>query len=146
MKEVKQRTGKQKAPSMPSMGVSQREGRNQPASKPMSGAGDRPAHKHPDKMVALGEGLALGSVHSSHTKMPVREAKHNHGVQATAHAMHNRAIAGNAGTMGEGSVSNQKTGPGGTISENPGARKKARMYNVRSEMGNANPSAFPDGE
>jgi len=146
MKEVKQRTGKQKAPSMPSMGTSQREGRNQPASKPMSGASDRPAHKHPDKMVALGEGLAHGTVHSAHTKMSVSQVKHNHSVQKLGHAQHNRAIAGNAGTMGEGTVSNQKTGHGGKLSENPSVRTKARMYNVRSEMGNANPTAMPDGE
>jgi hypothetical protein len=144
VKEVKQQKGKQHAPSMPSMGATQREGRNQPASKPMSGASDRPAHKHPDKMVALGEGLAMGSVHSAHTKMPVRQAKHNHGVKAVAHAMRDRAIAGNAGTMGEGSVTNQKTGPGGSLQENPGVRSKARMLNVRSEMGHANPTAMPD--
>ncbi len=146
MKEVKQQMGKERANSKPMSGVTQREGRNQPASTPMSGAKDRLAHKHPDKMVALGEGLALGSVHSSHTKMPVREAKHNPAPHKAAHAQHNRAIAGNANPTGEYPVSNQKTGPGGTISENPAARTKARKFNVRSEMGNANPSAFPGAE
>jgi hypothetical protein len=120
----------------------------QNSSKPgNSGASDRPAHKHPDKMVALGEGLNLGSVHSAHTKMPVREVKHNPAPRKAGHAQHNRAVAGGADPTGMSpAVASQRTGPGGTITENPGVRTKARAFNVRSEAGNADPSAFADGQ
>jgi hypothetical protein len=117
-------------------------------STPMSGAKDRPAHKHPDKMVALGEGLNLGSVHSAHTKETVKTVKHNPTPHKEAHAMRAKAIAGKAGTMGEGSVTNQKTGHGALMSSlaDTKVRNKAYGFNKRSQQGGANPSAFPDCE
>lgn len=123
--------------------VKQRAGRKQPPSMPMSGAKDRPAHKHPDKMVALGEGLGLGSVHSTHSKHQVHMAKHNPAPHAAAHAQHNRAIAGNAGVTGEGTVTNQKTGHGPLMSSlaNNSVQKKAHAFNERSQNGGANPTA-----
>jgi hypothetical protein len=116
-------------------------------STPMSGTKDRPAHKHPDKMVALGEGLGMGSVHSNHTKGQVHMAKHNPTPHKEAHAMRAKAIAGKAGTMGEGSVTNQKTGHGALMSSlaDNKVRNKAFGFNKRSEQGGANPSAFADG-
>ncbi len=122
--------------------------KGQIGSTPMSGAKDAPSHKSHEKTVALGEGLGLGSVHSAHTKETVKMAKHNPAPHAAAHAMRTKAISGNAGTMGEGSVTNQKTGHGAPMSsiKNTAVRNKAFGFNKRSEDGGANPSAFADGK
>jgi hypothetical protein len=115
------------------------------ASAPMAGTGDTPSHKSHDKTIALGNGLAMGSVHSAHTKETTKLPKHNQAVLAPAKAMRERAIAGNSGETGmTPAVSNQKTGHGGPAGNihNKTVRNKAYGFTKRSEQGGANPSAF----
>jgi hypothetical protein len=108
---------------------------------PAMGTKERPAHKHPDKMVALGEGLDIGSVHPAHTKESVVQIKHNQAPPKASKMQRERAIAGNANPMGHNPVANQKTGHGGSLKENPAVRGKAYGYNKRSEQGGADPMA-----
>jgi hypothetical protein len=92
------------------------------------------------------EGLAIGSVHPAHTKESVKQAKLNPAPHKAAHAQRERVLSGKGNKMGEGSVTNQETGHGPLQSNlaNNTVQKKAHGFNVRSEAGNANPSAMPD--
>lgn len=67
----------------------------------------------------------------------VKDAKHNPAPRKAAHAQHERAIAGNASTTGEGSVTKQHTGHAPYHSPDPAARKRAFDFNKRSEDGKA---------
>jgi hypothetical protein len=116
------------------------------SAKPTPGT-DKMGGKSHDEAIALGEGLPLGSVHKAHTKMSVKQAKLNSAPHKASHAQRARVLAGNANTMGEApAVTNQETGHGPLQSnlQDKKVRNKAFGYNLRSEQGNANPTAMPD--
>lgn len=64
-------------------------------------AGAKATGKSHDADVALGEGLAQGSVHSAHKKMSVKDAKHVKGLQMAAQAANERRENGKANSAGE---------------------------------------------
>lgn len=64
-------------------------------------AGAKMTGKSHEADIALGEGLAQGSVHKAHKKMAVKDAKHVKGVQAAAQAAHERIENGGANPQGE---------------------------------------------
>lgn len=69
-------------------------------SKPEGGANQMPGKDHAAS-IALGEGLGMGKVQSSHTKMSVpTKAPVNTKVRNKAHGFNQRSEAGNAETMG----------------------------------------------
>jgi hypothetical protein len=121
----------------------QRPGKAPVSAKPTPGT-DKMGGKNHETDIAHSEGLAIGSVHPAHTKETVMGAKHNPAPHKAAHAQRARVLAGNANTMGEGSVTNQETGHQAHVKSNSKVQQKAHGYNERSIMGNANPSAMPD--
>ena len=126
--------------------TTQRPGKAPVSAKPTPGT-DKMGGKSHEEAISLGEGLPLGSVHKAHTKGQVKQAKLNPAPHKASHAQRARVLAGNANTMGEApAVTNQETGHGPLMSnlQNGKPYKKARMYNVRSENGGANPTAMPD--
>jgi len=125
--------------------TNQMPGKGQPSAKPTPGAKQQSGKSH-ETDIGHAEGLSMGSVHPAHTKESVHQAKLNSAPHKASHAQRNRVLAGNANTMGEGSVTNQKTGFGGMQAslQNNKVQKKAHAYNERSIAGNANPSAMPD--
>ena len=94
-----------------------------------------PGKSH-DATIALGEGLAHGSVHAPHTKMKVADAKDNRAPHAASHAQRDRAIAGNANPEGDGSVG-AYTGHAGQHSMRPAAIKASRAQRERAIANNA---------
>jgi hypothetical protein len=121
----------------------QRPGKAPVSAKPTPGT-DKMGGKNHETDIAHSEGLAIGSVHPAHTKETVMGAKHNPAPHKAAHAQRARVLAGNANTMGEGSVTNQETGHQAHVKSNSKVQQKAHGYNERSIAGNANPSAMPD--
>jgi hypothetical protein len=114
--------------------------------KATPGANKQSGKSH-EASIALGEGLAIGSVHSAHTKGPVHQAKLNSAPHKASHAQRSRVLSGNADPTGmTPAVGNQETGHGPLQSslQNTKVRNKAFGYNERSIAGNANPSAMPD--
>lgn len=66
-------------------------------SAPMAGTKDTPAHKAHDKTISLGSGLAMGSVHSAHTKESVKGSpKANPTVRKKAYNFTKRSEQGGA--------------------------------------------------
>ena len=59
----------------------------------------QPGKSH-DAAISLGEGLAIGSVHSAHTKGSVHQAKLNSAPHKASHAQRSRVLAGNADPTG----------------------------------------------
>lgn len=69
----------------------------QVASAPMSGTKDTPSHKSHDKTISLGHGLAMGSVHSAHTKESVKGApKASTNARKKAYSFNKRSEQGGA--------------------------------------------------
>lgn len=62
---------------------------------------DHFAGKSHEADISLGEGLAHGSVHSTHEKHKVRDAKHVKGLQMAAQAAHERRENGGADPTGD---------------------------------------------
>ena len=117
----------------------QKAAKNPVSSKPGSGTSAIPNHKQHERTIALGEGLEMGSVHTSHTKNPAMDAKDNRAPHAASHAQRNRVISGKSNTMGEGSVGNQETGHASYHKPNQPVIKSSREQRESAIAGNANP-------
>lgn len=116
------------------------------SAKPSPRADQMPGKSH-ETAIGIAEGLPIGSVHPAHTKKQVHQAKLNPAPHKASHAQRARVLAGNANTMGEApAVTNQETGHGPLQSnlQDKKVRNKAFGYILRSEQGNANPTAMPD--